>query len=136
MKMIRSTSTTSTSGVMLISDCSSEPRGPLLSCMVSVSPRLCAGTLGDQPDPVEAGLLDRVHGLPDLAEAEPGVAADHDLRVRPRARRRAESFAKTLRSDLLVLDPQAARLVDGDEDPASLVALLARLRRARQVDVR
>ena len=38
--------------------------------------------------------------------------------------------------DLLIVDPQPAGLVDRDQDPASLVALLGRLRRIRQVDVR
>src|SRR6266704_668295 len=80
MKMIKSTSTTSTSGVMLISEC----RWPasLWTCMISVPLPLGAGVLGDQPHPMKAGLLDREHGLPDHAESEPGVAPDHDLDVR------------------------------------------------------
>src|SRR6059036_3741927 len=97
MKMISSTSTTSTSGVMLMSDCSLEPEP--LSCMISVSLRLCAGALGDQSHSVEAGLLDREHDLPDLAEVDPCVTPDHDSGVR-------------------------------------LVALVARLLRIRQVDIR
>src|SRR5512143_634867 len=120
MKMISSTSTTSTSGVMLISDCRSEPEAPVSSCM-SVSPRLCAGALGDQPHPAVAGLLDREHGLPDLAEVEPCVAADHDLGVRLGAHRSAEAFAEMIGCDRLIVDPQPACLVDGDQDPASLV---------------
>ena len=38
--------------------------------------------------------------------------------------------------DGLIVDPQPAGLVDGDQDSASLVALLVRFRRVRQVDVR
>src|SRR6266581_6659565 len=135
MKMIKSTSTTSTSGVMLISECRWEPS--LWTCMISVSLRPGAGVLGDQPHPMEAGLLDREHGLPDHAEAEPGVAPDHDLDVRlPGARRGAEAVAETFGRDRLIVDPQPAGLVDRDQNPPSLVALFGRLRRVRQVDVR
>src|SRR5438093_9627020 len=124
MKMISSTSTTSTSGVMLISDCRLGPDAPPLSCMTSVPPRLCAGALGDQSHPVEAGLLDREHGQADLADAEPRVAADHDLGVRLGARRSAEGFAEMLGYNRPIVDPQPAGLVDRDQDPVSLIALL------------
>src|SRR5438093_9272795 len=135
MKMIKSTSTTSTSGVMLISECRWEPS--LWTCMISVSLPLGAGVLGDQPHPMEAGVLDREHGLPDHAEAEPGVAPDHDLDVRLLgARSGAETVAEAFGGDRLIVDPQPASFVDGDQDPASLVALFARLRRVRQVDAR
>src|SRR5207245_4789346 len=134
-KMIKRTSTTSTRCVMLISECRSP--ASLWTCMISVPLSLGAGVLGDQPHPMEAGFLDREHGLPDHAEAEPGVAPDHDLDVRlPGARRGAEAVAETSGRDRLIVDPQPAGLVDGDEDPASLVALLARLRRLRPVAVR
>src|SRR5882672_8644247 len=136
MKMISSTSTTSTSGVMLISDCRPEPDASPLNCMISVSLRLGAGALGDQPHPLEAGLLDRDHGLPDLAEVEARVAPDHDLGVRLDAHRGAQAFAETLGRDRLIVDPQPSGLVDRDQDLASLVALLGRLRRVRQVDIR
>src|SRR4029450_650994 len=76
MKMISSTSTTSTSGVILISDCRLEP-APLLTCMMSFS-----RALGDQPHARKAGLLDCVHGLPHLAEVELCVASDHHFGVR------------------------------------------------------
>src|SRR5215475_5296210 len=102
MKMISSTSTTSTSGVMLISDCRPDPESLLLNSITSFSPRRCAGALGDQPHPAEAGLLDRDHGLPDLAEVELGVAPDHDLGLRFGAHRFVESFAKMLGCDLLI----------------------------------
>src|SRR5262249_33997479 len=134
MKMINSTSTTSTSGVMLISDCRLEPESPLSNCMLSFSPR--AGALRDQPHPAERGVFDCDHGLPDLTEVEPRIAADHDFGVRLRAHCRAEGVAELLDCDLLIVDPQPAVLVDRDQDPASLVALLARLRRVRQVHVR
>jgi len=49
INMISSTSTTSTSGVMLISDCRLEPASLLLNCMMSLS--FCARALGDQPTP-------------------------------------------------------------------------------------
>src|SRR6266704_4017208 len=135
MKMIKSTSTTSTSGVMLISECRWEPS--LWTCMISVSLRLGALVLCDQPHPMEAGVLDREHGLPDHAEAQPGVAPDHDLDVRLPGPRRggAEAVAEAFGRDLLVVDPQPAGLVDGDQDPVFLIALIARLRRVRQVDV-
>src|SRR5215510_2934109 len=94
MKMISSTSTTSTSGVTFISDCSSTSDPPWI-CVSSVSPRLflvCA--LGDQPQPVEAGPLDRDHGLPHLAEAKPRVAPEHHLAVGLRVRRNAETLVE------------------------------------------
>src|SRR5437867_3785268 len=135
MKMINSTSTTSTSGVTLISDCRLEPEMPPLTCMISVSPRVCAGALGDQPYPGEAGLIDREHGLPDHVEGAPRVAPDHDLGVGiPRGS--AEAFAETFDGDLLIVDPEPSGLVDRDQDPAPFVALLARLRSLRQVDLR
>src|SRR5437773_4145201 len=120
MKMISSTSTTSTSGVMLISECSLEPAP--MTCMISVSLRPCAGALGDQPHPVEAGLLDREHGLADLTDVEPRVAPDHDLGIGLVAHRGAEAFAETLGCDRLIVDPQPAGPVDRDQDLASLVA--------------
>src|SRR6266699_1167826 len=89
--MISSTSTTSTSGVMLISECRLEPESLLLNCMMSLS--FCAGALGDQPHPAEAGLFDRDHDLPDLAEIELCIAPDHDPGVRPVA---AEHFGEAL----------------------------------------
>src|SRR6185437_13297403 len=136
MKMISSTSTTSTSGVMLISDCRLDPESPLLNSITSFSLRACVGALGDQPHSVEPGLLDRLHGLSDLAEVKLCVAPDHDLGVRLRGYGSVEGVAELLGCDLLIVDPQPARLVDGDQDPASLVALLGRLLRFRQADLR
>src|SRR5262245_4218948 len=121
MKMISSTSTTSTSGVMLISDCSPEPEAPPLTCMISASLRRLDGPLGDQTHTLEAGLFDRQHGRPDLAEAQPGVALDHDLGVQVGARRRAEALAETLWRDRLIVDPERAMLVDRDRDAGPLV---------------
>src|SRR5215472_10217270 len=100
MKMISSTSTTSTSGVILISDCRLEPESPVLKCMMSFPPG--PSGLGNQPHPAEAGLLDRGHGLPDLAEVELCVAPDHDLGVRLGTHRSAQGIAKILRCDLPV----------------------------------
>src|SRR4029453_1276603 len=131
--MISSTSTTSTSGVMLISDCRLEPESLLLNCMMSLS--FCAGALGDQPDPPEAGLLDRDHDLPDLAEIELCIAPDYDLGVGLGAHRSAESFVEMLGCDGPIVDPQPAGPVYGDQDSASLVAQRVRFRRVRQVDV-
>src|SRR5262245_59402980 len=105
MKMISSTSTTSTSGVMLISYCSLEP-GPS-ACMISVSLRLCAGSR-DQPHSVEAGLLDREHGLPDLAEVDACVTPDHDSGVRLVAHRGPEAITETRGFDRLIVDPEPA----------------------------
>src|SRR5437867_11782661 len=101
MKMISSTSTTSTSGVMLISDCRSPDA--LSSCMMSVSLRLGVSALGDQPHPVKAGRLDGDHGLPDLAEVEARIAFDHDLGSLLGARRGAEAFAEMLGRDRLIV---------------------------------
>src|SRR5262252_7022619 len=98
--MISSTSTTSTSGVMLISDCRLEPES-LLNCMMSLS--FCAGALCDQPHSVEAGLLDREHGLPDLEEVELCVASDYDPWVRLDAHRSVEGFTEMLGCDRLVV---------------------------------
>jgi hypothetical protein len=83
--------------------------------------------LGDQPYSAEAGLLDREHGLADLAEVEPCVAPNHDLGVLLGAHRSAEGIAEMFGFDLLIVYPQPASVVDGDQDLASLVALLARL---------
>src|SRR5260370_4260083 len=83
INMISSTSTTSTSGVMLISDCRLEPESLLLNCMMSLS--FCASALGDEPNAAEAGLLDRDHDLSNLAEIELCITPDHDLGVRLRA---------------------------------------------------
>src|SRR5262245_34776707 len=99
MKIISSTSTTSTSGVTLISDCRSDPESPLLNSITSFSPRPCAAALGDEPHPPEAGLLDRLHGLSDLAEVELGVASDHDLGILLGAYCSAEDFAEMLGCD-------------------------------------
>src|SRR5467141_393501 len=131
--MISSTSTTSTSGVMLISDCRLEPESLLLNCMMSLS--FCARALGDQPHPPEAFLFDRNHDLPNLAEIELCITPDHDLGVRLGAHRSAESFVEMLGCDRLVVDPQPPSFVYGDQDAASLVALRVRFRRVRQVDV-
>src|SRR5712671_786612 len=139
IKIISSTSTTSTSGVMLISDCRPLRESPLSSCIVSVPPRLCwLRAFGDQPDPAEAGILNQVHRLPDFAEVESCVTPDHDLGVGVLlgTHRCAEGWAEILRGNLLIVDPQRAGVIDGNQDPASLVALLARLRRIWHADVR
>src|SRR5262245_8679757 len=133
MKMISSTSTTSTSGVMLISDCGLEP---VLTCIVSVSLRLSAGGLRDQPHSVEAGLLDRLHGHPDLAEVEPCVGSDHPPGIRAVAHRGIEALTEALGCDRLVVDPEPAGPVDRDQDLPALVTLIDRLLRVRQVDIR
>src|SRR5262249_32768859 len=101
--MVARTRPTSTSGVMLISDCKLEPEAPVLSCMMSFPLR--AGGLRDQPYSPEAGLLDREHGLPDLAEVEPCVAPDHDLGLLLGAHRSAEGIAEMLGFDLLIVYP-------------------------------
>src|SRR5947209_16201611 len=132
--MISSTSTTSTSGVMLISDCRLEPESLLLNCMMLFS--FCACALGDEPHAAEAGLLDRDHDLSNLAEIELCIAPDHDLGVCLGADRIAESLVEMPGCDRLIVDPQPPSLVYGDQDSASLVALRVRFRRVRQVDVR
>src|SRR5437764_15254886 len=104
MKMISSTSTTSTSGVMLISDCRPESESSLLICMMLIPPPLCARGLGDQPNSAEACLLKRLHGLPDLAELELCVAPDHDLGICLRTNGGAEGFAEMLTCYLLIVD--------------------------------
>ncbi len=82
----------------------------------------CAGALGDQPHPAEAGLFDRDHDLPDLAEIELCIAPDHDPGVRLDTHRSVEGFAEMLGCDGPIVDPQPASLVYGDQDSASLVA--------------
>src|SRR5215470_10947271 len=134
MKIISSTSTTSTSGVMLISDCRLELESPVLNCMMSFSSG--PSGLSDQSDPAKAGLLNRRHGLSDLAEVELRVAPDHHFGVRFGAHCSTKGIAEMLGCDRLVIDPEPAGLVDGDQDPASLVTLVARLRRVRQVHIR
>src|SRR5262249_40969721 len=132
--MISSTSTTSTSGVMLISDCRLDPESLLLNCMTSLS--FCAGALGDQPHAAKAGLVDGEHGLPNLEEIKLCVASNYDPWVRLRTHSRVERFAEMLGVDSLIVDPQPPPLVDGDQDSASLVALRVRFRCVRHVDVR
>src|SRR5262249_2632422 len=134
MKMISSTSTTSTSGVMLISDCRLELESSVLKCMMLFPPS--PSGLGDQPHPAEAGLLDRGHCLPDLAEVEFCVAAYHDLGIRLGTHRSTQGFAEVVGCNLPVIDPQPAGIVYGDQNPASLVTLVARLRSVRQVHFR
>src|SRR4051812_31111647 len=115
MKMIRSTSTTSTSGVILMSDCSSEPNESRLSCMMSIS--LGAGALGDQSHTAEAGVLDCDHRVPDLAEVEFGVAPDYPPGLDAsglRAHRSTRGFAEIVGADLSIVDPQPAGLINGD----------------------
>src|SRR5215813_5054648 len=129
MKIISSTSTTSTSGVMLISDCRLGLESPALKCMMSLPPG--PNGLGDQPHPAEAGLLDRCHGLPHFAEVELCVAPDHDFGIRLGTHCSAQGFAEMVGCDLPVIDPQPAGIVDGDQNPASLVTLVARLRSVR-----
>src|SRR5436309_13051888 len=92
--MISSTSTTSTSGVILISDCRLEPESLLLNCMMSLS--FCAGTLGDQPHPAKPCLLDRDHDLANLAEIQLCITPDHDLGVRLGAHRSAAGYLEML----------------------------------------
>src|SRR5689334_13821269 len=133
MNMISSTSTTSTSGVMLISDCRLDPESLLLNCMMSLS--FCASALCDQADSAKTGLLDRNHDLTNLAEIQLCIAPDHNLGARLGAYRSAERLVEMLGCDSLIVDPQPARLVDGHQDSASLVALRARFGRVRQVDV-
>src|SRR6185436_3110955 len=108
MKMMSSTSTTSTRGVTLISECRPEPWAPPLSCMTSVLPRL--GALGDQPHVLEAGVLDRDHGVPPVPEAIGG--------------------------DLLVVDPERPPRVDRDQEPVPCVSLLGRCAGLGEVDLR
>src|SRR5215510_13163367 len=110
MKMINSTSTTSTSGVMLISDCRVDSESPVLKCM-SLSPR--AGAFGDQPHSVEPGLFDCDHGLPHLAEVESCITTDHDLGLGLSSHRNSECVAELLGCDMLIVDPQLAGVVDG-----------------------
>src|ERR1700747_907334 len=109
--MISRTSTTSTSGVMLISDCSLDSESLLLNCMLSLS--FCAGALGDQPHSAKAGLLDRDHDVPDLAEIELCITPDHDLGIRLSAHRSAESLVEMVGCDGLIVDPQPPSLVYG-----------------------
>src|SRR5258706_5548400 len=102
--MISSTSTTATSGVMLISDCRLEPESLLLNCMMSLS--FCASALGDEPNAAKTYLLDRDHDLSNLAEIELCITPHHDLGVRLAAHRSLESFVEMLGCDRLVVDPQ------------------------------
>src|SRR5260370_39891930 len=132
--MISSTSTTATSGVMLISICRLEPESLLLNRMMSLS--FCAGALGDQPHTAEASLFDRDHALANLEKIDLCIATDYDPWVRLGAHRGVEGFAEMLGCDGPIVDPQMASLVYGDQDSAPLVALRVRFRRVRQVDVR
>src|SRR6267142_1506764 len=78
MKMIRSTSTTSTSGVTLMSE-RSEPPPP--TCMLG---SLCPGFLGlgDEPHVVEADFAAGLEYVEDGAVLRLFVALDRDLAVR------------------------------------------------------
>src|SRR5512142_3106937 len=87
MKMIRSTSTTSTSGVMLMSLLYS-PVPPAVMAIPIDSPgaRLLGGSLlflvGDQADVLEPRLLGHLHDVLDLAVLEPLVGLDDQLGLR------------------------------------------------------
>src|SRR5512142_1831126 len=96
MKMISSTSTTSTSGVILISDCRLDSELSLLSCMMSVSSCLSVWALGNQSHTAKAGLLDRHHGLPDRTEIEFCVGSNHNPGVRFVTHRGAEGLTEVL----------------------------------------
>src|SRR5260370_4272963 len=119
--MISSTSTTSTSGVMLISDCRLEPESLLLNCMMSLS--FCARALGHQPHPPQAFPFDRNHDLPHLAEIELCIAPDNDLGVPLGTHGSAESLVEMLGCDGLVVDPRPPSLLYGDKDSSPLAAL-------------
>src|SRR6266705_4969454 len=134
MKMMSSTSTTSTSGVMLISDCRLELESPVLKCMTSVSPG--PRGLGDQSHPAEARLFARGNGQPDFAEIELCVASDHDLGIRLGTDCSPKRFAEVFGCDLPIVNPQLAGVGDGNQDPASLVTLVRRFRGVRNVHVR
>src|SRR5579872_7289077 len=91
MKMISSTSTTSTSGVMLMS-----LRMPLAPPRTSIAIGHCSfpapailgaahprlDLLDHQADPAEAGLVDQPHHVAHLLVLQPAVALQHDLLVR------------------------------------------------------
>jgi hypothetical protein len=68
--------------------------------------------LGDQPHARKAGLLDCVHGLPDLAEVELCVTSDHHLGVRICGYRRTKNIAELFGGDRMIVDPQPAGVVD------------------------
>ena len=91
-----------------------------------ISLPLCTGLLSDQSDSAEAGLIEREHGLPDFTELELCIAPDHDLGVLLVTNSGAEGFVEMLACDPLVIDPQLACVVDGDQYPASLISLVAR----------
>src|SRR5215469_15999441 len=106
IKMISSTSTTSTSGVIFISDCRPESESSLLNCMTGISSTLCPGFFSDQSYPAEACLIECEHGLPDLAELELRIASDHNPWVLLVANSIAEGFAEMISCDPLIVDPQ------------------------------
>src|SRR5438445_13056884 len=64
------------------------------------------------------------------------IAADYDTWVRLGAHCSVEGFTEMLGRDGLIVDPQPASLVYGDQDSASFVALRVRFRRFGQLDVR
>src|SRR5262249_4929629 len=102
--------------------------------MMSVS--FCDDALGDQPHAAEGSLVNRDHNLPDLARIELSIASDYDPGARLDAHGSAKGSRELLGCDGPIVDPQAASLVYGDQDSASLVALRVRFRRVRQSDVR
>jgi hypothetical protein len=128
--MISNTSTTSTSGVMLISAWRLE-RELSLRAVASAGSR----ALRDQSYAAKAGLLDRDHGLPHFTEVEFRITADHDLGLRMGCHSSAEAVAELLGFNWLIVDPQAPGIVDGDHNPVLIVALLSGLGRVRQVHV-
>src|SRR5262245_26134514 len=124
--MISSTSTTSTSGVMLISDCRLEPE-PVSTCITLVSSRLGCRAIGDQSHTAEAGLLDRHHHLPDRVKIEPCVATDHNLGILFAAYCSTQGIAEILYRYRHIVHPQVAILVNGHKGLSSFVALRDRL---------
>src|SRR5512140_173542 len=81
MKMMRSTRTTSTSGVTLISDLGPSP--PPMSMLMILTPRplLLGLFFGDETHVLESGVLDHPHDVLDVTEVQALVGLDEHVLV-------------------------------------------------------
>src|SRR5690242_10450948 len=102
MKMMRSTSTTSTSGVMLISELGL-PAG-LRWSLRAMSDLLVLDLLDAQADALRSGLARDLHHLADVAVGEALVALEEDLPARLGGELLSQSVSERVFGELIALD--------------------------------
>src|SRR5437763_10461231 len=133
MKMIKSTSTTSTNGVMLISLLTPEPR--LLnairsSCLAFSLCDLLPGLLilGEDRHAFEFCVVRCFHYQPDFSEVDPLVRFQHDGARRILLIFGGEVFGEVFVGNPILSDEVRSILFDGDAQIAFFAGLLLRVR--------